>query len=73
MIGKISCLITDVIRDTLSTCDYRDCNEICNDYLMEVSHKNPINNNEDYLEFWNTLLKFCNDIGEQSSPFYLDK
>jgi len=74
MIEKISCLITDVIRDTLSTCDYRDCNEICYDYLMEVSHECPVVfNNEVYLELWNTLLKFCNDIGEQSSPFYLDK
>ena len=73
MIGKMSCSIKDVIKNILSTYDYRDCNEICNDYLMGGSHKNPIINNEDYLRLWNTLLKFFSDIGEQSSPFYLDK
>jgi hypothetical protein len=74
MIGKISCMIKDGIKYSLSTCDYRDSNEICYDYLMGVSHECQIVfNNEVYLELWKKLLKFCNDIGEQSSPFYLDK
>jgi len=73
-IQHISCMIVDVIKQTLSTCDYRDCNEICIDYLMEVSNQCPVVfNNEGYLALWNTLFQICNDIGEQTSPFYLDK
>ena len=73
---KISCLIPDVIKYTLSSCDYRDCNEICMDYLMAVSHQCPVVfNNDVYLQLWRTLFGICNDNEEgiQSSPFYLDK
>ena len=74
MIEQISCMINDIINLTLASCDYRDCNEICMDYLMEVAHQCPVVfHNEKYLELWNTLFKICNDIGEQTSPFYLDK
>ena len=74
MIEQISCMITDIINLTLASCDYRDCDEICIDYLMEVANECPVVfHNEVYLELWNTLFKICNDIGEQTSPFYLDK
>ena len=74
ILPKISCFLLDVIRETLASCDYRDCNEICIDYLMEVSTQCPVVfNNEGYLALWNTLFQICNDIGEQTSPFYLDK
>ena len=74
MIEQISCMITDIINLTLASCDYRDCDEICMDYLMEVANECPVVfHNEVYLELWNTLFKICNDIGEQTSPFYLDK
>ena len=66
-------MLIDVIRLTLASCDYRDCNEVCMDYLMEVSQECPVVfNNERYLELWNTLFHICVDIGEQTSPFYLD-
>ena len=71
---QISCMITDIINLTLASCDYRDCNEICIDYLMEVANECPVVfHNEVYLELWNTLFKICNDIGEQTSPFFLDE
>ena len=74
MIKQISCFLLDVIFLTLSNCDYRDCNEICMDYLMEVSDNCPVVfNNERYLELWNTLFNICQEIGIQTSPFYLDK
>ena len=71
---QISCMITDIINLTLASCDYRNCDEICMDYLMEVAHECPVVfHNEVYLELWNTLFKICNDIGEQTSPFFLDE
>jgi len=73
-VTEISCLITDVIRLTLASCDYNDCDQLCNDYLMSVADGCPVVfNNEVYLELWNTLFRICNEIGEQTSPFYLDK
>ena len=74
MIQKISCMLIDVINLTLASCDFRNCNEICTNYLMNVANNcHHVFNNEKYLELWNTLFNICNDIGIQSSPFYLDK
>ena len=74
MIQKISCMLIDVINLTLASCDFRNCNEICTNYLMNVANNcHHVFNNEKYLELWNTLFNICNDIGKQSSPFYLDK
>ena len=71
---QISCMITDIINLTLASCDYRNCDEICMDYLMEVANECPVVfHNEVYLELWNTLFKICNDIGEQTSPSFLDE
>lgn len=74
MIEKISCMLTDVIRSTLASCDYRDCNEQCIDYLLQVGTYCPhVFNNQNYLRLWDTLFNICEDIGVQSSPFYLDQ
>jgi len=71
---KISCMLVDVIRSTFAICDYRECDEKCMDYLMDVGFECPIVfNNERYSELWLTLYNICNEIGEQTSPFYLDK
>jgi hypothetical protein len=70
----ISCMLVDVMRQTLATCDYRECDEKCTDYLMEVGLYCPVVfNNEQYASLWNTLYTICNEIGEQTSPFYLDE
>ena len=56
----ISCLITDIIRNTLSICDYENCNHICSQYLLNVAGNCAnIFNNEQYLELWNTLINIC--------------
>ena len=62
---KISCLLTDVIKYTLASCDYRECDEKCYDYLMAVSYECPVVfHNEVYLELWNTLFQTCiNEVG----------
>jgi hypothetical protein len=73
VLEKISCMIVDVINDTLASCDYRDCNEICTDYLQAVSHQCPVVfHNEVYLELWNTLFRICNEVDEQSHMFFID-
>ena len=73
MIKQFSCLITDVIRQTLSTCDYYNCNGLWMDYLMYVANNcSVVFNNEKYTELWNALFNICAEIGEQTSPFYLD-
>lgn len=60
MIQQISCLITDVIKLTLASCDWRDCDEVCHDYLMAVADHCPVVfHNEVYLELWNALFKIC--------------
>ena len=74
VLDKISCMLVDVINETLGSCDYRDCNEICSDYLMSVAYQCPVVfHNEMYERLWNTLFSICNEISEQSSPFYLDE
>jgi len=73
LLQPINCMLVNVMKSTLSICDYRECNEKCFDYLMEVGNQCPIVfNNEKYLELWNRLFNICLDIGEQTSPFYLD-
>ena len=74
MIKNITCFLVDVINNTLASCDYRECDVQCNDYLMAVQTQCPVVfNNEMYKKLWRTLYKICNDIGEQTSPFYLDE
>jgi hypothetical protein len=74
ILPKISCFLLDVIRETLASCDYRDCNEKCLDYLIVVSGECPhVFNNDRYLELWNTLFAICEDVGTQTSPFFLDQ
>ena len=60
MIQNISCLLTDVIRLTLATCDYRNCSDTCLNYLLYVGYNcSTIFNNEKYGELWNTLFDIC--------------
>ena len=32
----ISCYLLDVVRETLESCDYSECNDICKDYLLSI-------------------------------------
>ena len=67
----ISCMLVDVIKYTLSACDYRNCDERCFDYLLEVSNECPVVfHNQQYTLLWNSLFRICNEIGEQTSPFF---
>ena len=74
MIKPISCFLTDVVRITLASCDYNNCRQVCMDYLVYVSTScSRVFDNQKYLELWDSLFTICNDIGEQTSPFYLDR
>ena len=60
MMKNISCMLVDVIKTTLASCDYHNCTEICTDYLMHVSNECPVVfHNETYLLLWNTLFNIC--------------
>jgi hypothetical protein len=44
------------------------------DYLIYVANNcSVVFNNEKYTELWNALFNICAEIGEQTSPFYLDQ
>lgn len=63
ILSNVSCLITDIIRTTLASCDYTNCNKICYEYLWTISNECPhVFNNEKYVELWNTLFHNC--LGE---------
>tara|TARA_B110000285_G_C14847435_1_gene478290 strand:+ start:289 stop:492 length:204 start_codon:yes stop_codon:yes gene_type:complete len=67
-------MLGDIIQLTFEICDYRDCDEKCMDYLMDIGFEcSIVFNNKRYSELWITLYNICNEIGEQTSPFYLDK
>ena len=54
--GTISCMITDVIRTTLDTCDWQECSEACGQYLWRVAWGCPaVFNNLTYRSLWDTL------------------
>ena len=56
----ISCLIIDIIRNTLTICNYQNCNHNCSQYLLDVAGNcSSIFNNQQYLELWNTLINIC--------------
>ena len=60
---NISCLITDVIRTTLASCDYTNCNKMCYEYIWIISNEcHHVFNKEKYVELWNTLFHIC--LGE---------
>ena len=55
-----SCLITDIIKNTLSICNYQNCNHTCSQYLLNVAGNcDNVFNNEHYLQLWNTLINIC--------------
>ena len=56
----ISCILSDIIRLTLATCSYQDCNKVCWDYLIAVGDYCPkVFNNDEYLLLWETLFNQC--------------
>ena len=60
ILTNVSCLITEVIRTTLASCDYTNCNKMCYEYLWIISNECPhVFNNEKYVELWNTLFHIC--------------
>jgi hypothetical protein len=76
MIQQISCMLTDVIRSTLASCDYRDCSQSCLDYLNQVGlYCSAVFNNEVYAELWRTLKGICESINEETAeinPYLMD-
>ena len=59
-IDIFSCLITDIIKNTLSICNYQNCNHTCSQYLLDVAGNcDNVFNNEHYLQLWNTLINIC--------------
>jgi hypothetical protein len=73
MIKQFSCLLTDVIRLTMASCDYRECTQTCIDYLLQIGTYCPhVFNNERYSELWNTLFNLCDETVVQNSPFFLE-
>ena len=60
MTDIISCIISDIIRNTLTICNYQNCNHNCSQYLLDVAGNClSIFNNQQYLELWNTLINIC--------------
>ena len=61
MIHNISCMLIEVINNTLSTCNYKNCSNECINYLIEVVNECPrFFNNETYTHLWLTLYNLCN-------------
>ena len=60
-------MLVDVINNTLATCDWRNCDQACYDYLMEISYGCPVVfHNEQYTLLWNSLFRICNEIPENN-------
>ena len=60
----ISCLITDIIRTTLTICNYHNCDHNCSQYLLDVAGNcDEVFHNARYLELWNTLINICFNDG----------
>ncbi len=70
---KISCLMLDVIRTTLATCDRDKCTSSCMDYLMNTGFLCPniFQDDEVYDRLWSSLLLICSmqDVQTSFNPF----
>ena len=56
----ISCMIVDVIRTTLDSCEWQECSDVCSEYLWNVAWNCPVVfHNENYKTLWTTLLDIC--------------
>ena len=56
----ISCMMVDVIRATLDTCNWQECSDECRQYLWQVAWSCPVVfNNETYNSLWDTLITMC--------------
>jgi hypothetical protein len=63
--NDFNCLITDVIRTTLSSCDYNNCTQLCMDYLLYIGYNCPfVFNNDVYVELWSSLFDICANTDE---------
>ncbi len=64
MLDIISCMFADIIRTTLTLCNYNNCDDVCSQYLIDVAGNcDNVFNNERYLELWNTLINICFNDG----------
>ena len=60
MVEDFNCYLIDVIKNTLASCDYTACSDVCSEYLYDVADHCPgVFNNEEYLKLWNTLFHIC--------------
>ena len=58
--NEFSCLLTDVIRTTLTRCSYETCSEECRNYLWGGAFEcNQVFNNDTYDALWRTLIAIC--------------
>jgi DNA recombination-dependent growth factor C len=65
----MNCLLTDVIKTTLASCDYTMCNQLCMDYIINVGYNCPlVFNNDVYTELWQNLFAICSKNTELSYP-----
>jgi len=65
----MDCFLTHVIKNTLASCDYSNCNQLCMNYIMSVAYQCPIVfNNEVYKELWESLFDICINNNELSIP-----
>ena len=60
MLDSISCYLLDVVRETLESCNYNECNDICKDYLLFIDENCPcVFDNDQYRTLWETLVEVC--------------
>ncbi len=56
----LSCMFVDVLRETLYTCSWNDCSEVCQQYLLQVAYECPeVFNKDVYTSLWNSLVNIC--------------
>ena len=56
----LNCLIVDVIRQKLATCNYTLCDDECRNYLLSLDDNCPVVfHNIEYVNLWHTLYTIC--------------
>ena len=64
----MDCMLVDVIKLTLASCDYTKCSSLCYEYLMNVGLDCPnVFSNQEYADLWRTLWSIC----AESNSHYL--
>jgi hypothetical protein len=65
----MNCFLTDVVKNTLASCDYTSCNQICMNYIMNVAYQCPVVfNNDVYKQLWYSLYDICSSNTELAIP-----